>query len=141
MLVIVGADEHGNKELVALIDGFRESKDSWKNLLLDLKSRGLNYAPHLSVGDGALGFWGALSEVYPSTKHQRCWVHKTVNVLDKLPKNQQASAKSMLHDIYLSATKKMLLKLLINLLTNMIMNFYMIFQPDTGSSILELLIL
>lgn len=106
MLVIVGADEHGNKELVALIDGFRESKDSWKNLLLDLKSRGLNYAPHLSVGDGALGFWGALSEVYPSTKHQRCWVHKTVNVLDKLPKNQQASAKSMLHDIYLSATKK-----------------------------------
>lgn len=105
MLVIIGADEFGNKELVAMTDGFRESKESWKSLLLDLKSRGLNYSPHLAVGDGALGFWGALNEVYPTTKHQRCWVHKTVNVLDKLPKNQQATAKSMLQEIYSSATK------------------------------------
>ena len=106
MLVIVGADEYGNKELVAMCDGFKESKESWCDLLLDLKSRGLSYQPHLAIGDGALGFWGAISEVYPNTKHQRCWVHKTANVLDKLPKSQHPTAKSMLHEIYLSATKK-----------------------------------
>ncbi len=106
MLVIVGADEFGNKELVALIDGVRESKAAWRELLLDLRSRGLVYSPHLAVGDGALGFWGALTEVYPKTVHQRCWVHKTANVLDKLPKQSQAKAKSMLHDIYLAETKK-----------------------------------
>lgn len=106
MLVIVGSDEYGNKELVAMIDGFRESKDSWRELLLDLKSRGLNYTPHLAVGDGSLGFWGALNEIYPTTKHQRCWVHKTANVLDKLPKQQQPIAKSMLHEIYLSDSRK-----------------------------------
>lgn len=106
ILVIVGADEHGNKELVAMCDGFKESKESWRDLLLDLKNRGLSYQPHLAIGDGALGFWGAISEVYPGTKHQRCWVHKTSNVLDKLPKSQHQAAKSMLHEIYLSATKK-----------------------------------
>ena len=106
MLVIIGADQYGNKELVAMYDGFRESKESWCDLLLDLKSRGLNYAPHLAVGDGALGFWGAINEVYPKTKHQRCWVHKTVNVLDKLPKKLHSTAKSMLHEIYLSESKK-----------------------------------
>jgi transposase-like protein len=110
MLVIVGADEHGKKELVGLIDGFRESKESWLELLNDLQKRGLNYAPHLSVGDGALGFWGALSESYPKTKHQRCWVHKTKNILNKLPKSQQNKAKSKLHEIYLAETKKDALK-------------------------------
>lgn len=106
MLVIVGADEQGKKELVALVDGFRESKDSWLSLLRDLRARGLTQAPKLAVGDGALGFWGALHEVYPTTACQRCWVHKTANVLEKLPKSQQGKAKSMLHNIYLAASKQ-----------------------------------
>src|SRR5688572_8495216 len=105
MLVIVGADKEGKKELVGLIDGFRESKQSWLELLNGLKQRGLSTGPELAVGDGALGFWGAVSEVYPMTAHQRCWVHKTANILDKLPKSQQAKSKSMLHDIYLAPTK------------------------------------
>lgn len=106
MLVIVGADKDGKKELVGLMDGFRESKQSWLELLHQLKQRGLILGPELAVGDGALGFWGALQEVYPYTQTQRYWVHKTVNVLDKLPKSQQAKSKSMLHDIYLAPTKK-----------------------------------
>ena len=77
ILVIVGADSAGNKEVVAIYDGIRESKESWKEILLDLKSRGLTKGPRLAVGDGALGFWGAITELYPETKHQRCWVHKT----------------------------------------------------------------
>jgi transposase-like protein len=105
MLVIVGADKEGKKELVGLIDGFRESKQSWLELLNHLKQRGLSIGPELAVGDGSLGFWGAVSEVYPTTSHQRCWVHKTANILDKLPKSQQAKSKSMLHDIYLAPTK------------------------------------
>jgi transposase-like protein len=104
MLVIVGADSTGKKELVGLMDGFRESKESWVELLLSLKNRGLKQSPELAVGDGNLGFWGALSEVYPKTQKQRCWVHKTRNVLDKLPKSLQAKAKSALHDIYRSDT-------------------------------------
>ena len=106
VLVIIGADEHGNKEVVAIDDGFRESKDSWKDLLLDLRNRGLSHAPKLAVGDGALGFWGALTELYPETVQQRCWVHKTANILNKLPKSQQAKAKSMIHDIYLAACRE-----------------------------------
>lgn len=106
MLVIVGADKEGKKELVGLIDGFRESKQSWLELLNGLKQRGLTTGPELAAGDGALGFWGAVNEVYPATAHQRCWVHKTANILDKLPKSQQAKSKSMLHDIYLAPTKK-----------------------------------
>ena len=106
MLVVVGADEHGQKEIVAINDGFRESKESWRDLLLDLKERGLEIAPSLATGDGALGFWGALTEVYPQTKHQRCWVHKTMNVLNKLPKSSQSKAKIMLHDIYMAETKE-----------------------------------
>lgn len=105
LLVIVAADEHGNKSLLAVNDGFRESKQSWINVLQQLNNQGLKFGPNVAVGDGALGFWGALSEVYPKTKHQRCWVHKTANVLDKLPKSQRAQAKSMLHDIYMAATK------------------------------------
>ena len=100
ILVIIGVDEYGKKELVAIDDGFRESKESWQGLLLDIKSRGLIHSPALAVGDGALGFWGALTEEYPTTVHQRCWVHKTSNILNKLPKSQQAKAKQMIHNIY-----------------------------------------
>jgi putative transposase len=86
ILVIIGADAKGQKELVGLWDGYRESEQSWKELLLDLKSRGLALGPTLAIGDGALGFWKALRHVYGQTRWQRCWVHKTANVLDKLPK-------------------------------------------------------
>lgn len=110
ILVIIGADSNGKKELVALVDGFRESKESWRDLLADLQERGLKQGPKLAIGDGALGFWGALAEIYPTTKWQRCWVHKTRNVLDKLPKSLQKKAKSDLHEIYLSATKKEAIK-------------------------------
>lgn len=110
MLVIVGADETGKKELVGLVDGFRESKESWLTLLRDLSVRGLKSGPKLSIGDGSLGFWGAMSECYPETKWQRCWVHKTRNVLDKLPKSLQEKAKSQLHNIYQAETKKQAVK-------------------------------
>ena len=101
-LVIIGADEAGNKELVGLWDGFRESEQSWSELLLDLKSRGLEMGPKLAVGDGALGFWTALSKVYGETRQQRCWVHKTANVLNKLPKTLQKQAKQRLHQIWMA---------------------------------------
>ena len=106
VLVIIGARSDGRKEIVAVTDGFRESKLSWQNLLRDLKRRGLSKCPKLAVGDGALGFWGALEEEYGDAKQQLCWVHKTANVLDKLPKSLQSRAKSMIHDIYLAPTKK-----------------------------------
>src|SRR5690606_17331947 len=99
MLVVVGCDRHGNKHFLAIEEGFRESTESWKALLLSLKDRGVNTA-RLAVGDGALGFWAALAEVYPETREQRCWVHKTVNVLDKLPKSLHSEAKSALHQIW-----------------------------------------
>jgi transposase-like protein len=102
VLVIIGADETGKKELVALIDGFRESKESWLECLRHLRQRGLKHAPRLAIGDGALGFWGALNELFPKTKQQRCWVHKTVNVLDKLPTSQRSHAKTLIHDIYMA---------------------------------------
>jgi len=105
LLVIIGATEDGNKELVALEGGFRESELSWTELLLDLKGRGLSAAPHLAVGDGALGFWNALAKVYPDTRWQRCWVHKTANVLNKLPKSLQAKAKAKLQQIWMAAEK------------------------------------
>jgi transposase-like protein len=106
VLVIMGATEDGRKELIAVHDGMRESEQSWTEVLLGCKSRGLVDAPMLAVGDGALGFWAALSKVFPSTKQQRCWVHKTANVLNKLPKSQQVQAKRMLHEIWLSATRE-----------------------------------
>ena len=112
VLVLMGALEDGTKELIAMIDGERESEQSWLELLLDAKSRGLIDAPMLATGDGALGFWKALRQVFPSTRHQRCWVHKTVNVLDKLPRGQQVWAKSMLHEIWMAATKEDALKAL-----------------------------
>lgn len=105
LLVIVGATEDGQKELVAIEGGFRESEMSWKQLLLDLKGRGLRKAPKLAVGDGSLGFWKALSQVYDDTRWQRCWVHKTANILNKLPKSLQAKAKSKLHQIWQAGEK------------------------------------
>jgi putative transposase len=106
VLVLMGALEDGTKELIAMIDGERESAQSWLELLIDARSRGLIEAPMLATGDGALGFWKALRQVYPSTRHQRCWVHKTANVLNKLPRGQQVSAKKILHEIWMSATKE-----------------------------------
>lgn len=105
VLVIVGADEYGRKELLAMIDGFRESAESWRELLLDLRRRGLKQDPKLAIGDGALGFWTALREVFATTREQRCWVHKTMNVLNALPKSLQDKAKSHLHDIWQAETK------------------------------------
>jgi len=105
ILVIIGAKEDGTKELIAVEDGFRESKESWQSLLRDLKRHGLKAGPKLTTGDGALGFWAALPEEFPDTKPQGCWVHKTANVLDKLPTSLQAKGKQMIHDIYLSPTK------------------------------------
>jgi putative transposase len=100
------ADEFGKKELVAVQDGFRECEQSWTEVLLDLKQRGLDVGANLATGDGSLGFWQALRKVYPKTKEQRCWVHKTANVLSKLTKTLQSKAKAHLHDIWLNETKE-----------------------------------
>jgi len=105
-LVIIGALADGTKEMVAIHSGYRESKLSWVEVMENLKSRGLENPPKLAVGDGALGFWSALEEVFPSTRQQRCWVHKTANILDKMPKKVQPSAKSAIHEIYMAPTKK-----------------------------------
>jgi putative transposase len=105
LLVIIGATAEGKKELVGLADGIRESAQSWKELLLDLKRRGLAIAPQLAVADGALGFWKAIDEVWPRTRAQRCWVHKTANVLNKLPKSLHAKAKPALQDIWTAETR------------------------------------
>ncbi len=106
ILILIGVREDGTKELVATQDGFRESKESWLSLIRDLKRRGLKEYPSLAVGDGALGFWAAMDEECPKTRQQRCWVHKTVNVLDKLPKSLQGQAKSMIHNIYMAPTRR-----------------------------------
>lgn len=105
LLVIIGATPEGKKELVGLSDGVRESAQSWRELLLDLKRRGLAIGPELAVADGALGFWQAVEEVWPQTRGQRCWVHKTANVLNKLPKSQQPKAKRALQEIWMAETK------------------------------------
>src|SRR3954465_6633638 len=102
MLAVIGATPEGKKELVGFQVGTRESAQSWRELLVDLKARGLAIAPELAVGDGALGFWKALEEVFPSTRHQRCWVHKAANVLNKLPKSLQANARQDLLEIWLA---------------------------------------
>ena len=94
ILVLMGATADGKKELIAIADGYRESEQSWKELLLDCKARGLEVEPSLAIGDGALGFWKAMRQVWDTTKEQRCWVHKTANVLDKLPKGSQPKAKA-----------------------------------------------
>ena len=100
MLVIIGATPEGKKELIGFQAGMRESAQSWKELLVDLKARGLSVAPEIAIGDGALGFWKALEEAFPATRHQRCWVHKTLNVLDKLPKSMQPNAHKDLREIW-----------------------------------------
>jgi len=106
MLILIGVDSTGKKELVALRAGFRESELYWLELLLDLKARGLSIGPELSVGDGALGFWKAIGQVYGETKRQRCWVHKTANILNKLPDTLQHSAKQRIHNIWMAPTKE-----------------------------------
>jgi putative transposase len=105
ILVLMGATADGKKELIALTDGYRESEESWKALLLDCKARGLRTAPLLAIGDGGLGFWKALRKVFPTTPEQRCWVHKTANVLDKMAKGVQPKAKALLHDIWQADTR------------------------------------
>jgi putative transposase len=105
VLIIIGALKDGRKKLVGVLDGYRESTLSWKELLSSLKERGLSLGPRLAIGDGALGFWAALQEVYPDAKEQRCWAHKTANILDKMPKSVQPKAKEKIHDICLAPTK------------------------------------
>jgi transposase-like protein len=104
-LVVIGVNERGQKKLLAIEDGVRESKQSWREVLLELKRRGLTIPARLAVGDGALGFWAALGEIYPQTRQQRCWVHKTANVLNYLPKSLQPKAKAALHEIWMAETK------------------------------------
>lgn len=106
ILVLMGATAEGKKELIAVVDGFRESEQSWKGLLLDVKARGMVTGPKVAVGDGALGFWKALKQVWPSTREQRCWVHKTANILDNLPKRLQPEAKQKLHEIWMADTRE-----------------------------------
>jgi len=106
ILVLMGATADGTKELIAVQDGHRESEQSWSSMLLDLKSRGLTIDPKIAVADGALGFWAAARKAWPNTREQRCWVHKTVNVLDKLPKRLQSEAKDKLHQIWMASTRK-----------------------------------
>jgi len=105
LLVIIGVNEQGEKRLLALSDGYRESKASWLSVLQDLQTRGLRDAPKLATGDGALGFWAALNEAWPTTQHQRCWVHKTANVLAALPDSIQGKAKAGLKEIWMAETK------------------------------------
>lgn len=104
-LVVIGVNERGQKKLLAIEDGVRESKQSWREVLLALKGRGLAIPPSLAVGDGALGFWAALREIYPETRQQRCWVHKTANVLNYLPRALQPKAKAALHEIWMAETR------------------------------------
>jgi len=105
ILVLIGATAEGKKELIAVADGHRESEQSWYTLLLDCKQRGLTVDPKLATADGALGFWKALPQVWPTTRAQRCWVHKTANVLDKMAKKVQSGAKEKLHEIWMAPTR------------------------------------
>lgn len=110
LLVLLGATLEGTKELIAIHDGIRESTISWREVLQDLKRRGLSQSPLLGIGDGALGFWAALEEEFPACRHQRCWVHKTANVLDKMAKSVQGYAKKLIHEMYMAPTKEKGLK-------------------------------
>lgn len=110
ILVLIGVAEEGRKELIGMHDGMRESKQSWKDFLQDLRSRGMTQSPSLAIGGGALGFWAALEEELPHCRQQRCWVHKTANILDKMPKSVQPNAKKMIHEMYMSPTKETALK-------------------------------
>ena len=106
LLVIVGSDDTGRKEVLAVVDGYRESEASWAEVLEQLEGQGLQKPPELAVGDGALGFWKALTKKWPTTRQQRCWVHKTANVLNKVPKAMQPKIKEALHDIWMADTRK-----------------------------------
>lgn len=106
ILVRIGVTEQGTKEFVAVHDGYRESEQSWHEVLVSVKQRGLEEGPQLAIGDGALGFWKALRKVYPATRHQRCWVHKTANVLNNVPKSLQAKVKAALHEIWMAPTRQ-----------------------------------
>jgi transposase-like protein len=117
ILVLMGATAEGKKELIAIADGYRESEQSWSELLLDIKARGLSISPKLATGDGALGFWAALRKVFPACRQQRCWVHKTANVLNKLPKHLHGKATAMLHDIWMAQTRPQAVKALDLLVT------------------------
>ena len=105
MLVIIGADESGRKEVLAIVDGYRESEANWLDALNQLTAQGLKIPPKLAIGDGALGFWKALSQHWPTTTQQRCWVHKTANILNKLPKSMQPKVKERLQDIWMADTR------------------------------------
>ena len=104
--MIIGVTADGKKELVSVSDGLRESKASWLEILRDLQARGLEAAPLLAIGDGAMGFWAALDEAYPETRQQRCWVHKTANILNELPKSKQGKAKAALQEIWMAESRK-----------------------------------
>jgi putative transposase len=106
LLVLMGATMNGQKELIAVVDGYRESEQSWYELLIDLKNRGLSLAPKLAIGDGALGFWAALRKVYGETREQRCWLHKTANILNNMPKSVQPRAKADIHEIWMADTRQ-----------------------------------
>ena len=106
VLVLMGALADGTKELLAIVDGYRESTHSWRELLQQLKRHGLKVAPKLAIGDGSLGFWLALQQEYGPVPQQRCWMHKTANILDKMPKSVQGRAKQLIHEMYLSPTRK-----------------------------------
>ena len=106
ILVIIGATPEGKKELIGFTTGYRESTQSWHELLIDLKTKGLKKPPLLAVGDGALGFWSALDKAFPTTRKQRCWVHKTANILNALPKAMQAKVKADIHDIWMAESRK-----------------------------------
>ncbi|MEM6365291.1 MAG: IS256 family transposase, partial [Planctomycetota bacterium] len=106
LLVLMGATPNGKNELITVLDGYRESEQSWTELLLDLKQRGLQMAPKIAVGDGALGFWAAIRKVFSDTREQRCWVNKTANILNKMPKSVQPKAKGDLHEIWQAETKQ-----------------------------------
>ena len=110
ILVVMGADETGKKELISVTDGYSESATSWKEILLQMKLQGLEQPPKLAIGDGALGFWKALSELFPTTKQQRCWVHKSTNIIDKMPHSIKKKASILLKDIYMADTKNNALK-------------------------------
>jgi putative transposase len=105
LLVLMGATADGLKELIAVVDGYRESEQSWYELLIDLKNRGLALAPKLAIGDGALGFWAALRKVFGETREQRCWLHKTGNVLNNMPGSVQPRAKALIHEIWMAETR------------------------------------
>lgn len=132
VLVIMGATEDGTKELIAIHDGQRESTQSWMEVLLDLQSRGLTDPPKLAAGDGALGFWSALAKVMPGVRMQRCWVHKTANLLNKLPRGQQVDAKQKLHEIWMAPTREQAFKAF-----NLFVQTYQAKYPKTVECLLK----